>query len=123
MDDALKGVNIQRYKGLGEMNPEQLWETTMNPEKRSFLQVNIEDLDECDTIFSQLMGEKVEGIAKTSLTATPCPSRNSTFLRKAAPRTPPSKAPLNRRLLKPSGSGESIPRGQRRPGNTRPPAG
>jgi DNA gyrase subunit B len=61
MDDALKGVNIQRYKGLGEMNPEQLWETTMNPEKRSFLQVRIEDLDEADSIFSQLMGEKVEG--------------------------------------------------------------
>ncbi|MYL82732.1 DNA topoisomerase (ATP-hydrolyzing) subunit B [Desulfovibrio aerotolerans] len=60
MDDALKGVNIQRYKGLGEMNPEQLWETTMNPEKRSFLQVDIEDIDDCDTIFSQLMGEKVE---------------------------------------------------------------
>jgi DNA gyrase subunit B len=43
------------------MNPEQLWETTMNPEKRSFLQVRIEDLDEADSIFSQLMGEKVEG--------------------------------------------------------------
>ena len=60
MDDALKGINIQRYKGLGEMNPEQLWETTMNPEKRSFLQVRIEDMDEADSIFSQLMGEKVE---------------------------------------------------------------
>ncbi|MHC1712928.1 MAG: DNA topoisomerase (ATP-hydrolyzing) subunit B [Solidesulfovibrio sp.] len=61
MDDALKGVNIQRYKGLGEMNPEQLWETTMNPEKRSFLQVNIEDAGDANDIFSQLMGEKVEG--------------------------------------------------------------
>ncbi len=61
MDDALKGVNIQRYKGLGEMNPEQLWETTMNPEKRSFLQVSIEDAGEANDIFSQLMGEKVEG--------------------------------------------------------------
>jgi DNA gyrase subunit B len=61
MDDALKGVNIQRYKGLGEMNPEQLWETTMNPEKRSFLQVNIEDAGEANDIFDQLMGEKVEG--------------------------------------------------------------
>jgi DNA gyrase subunit B len=61
MDDALKGINIQRYKGLGEMNPEQLWETTMNPEKRSFLQVSIEDAGEANDIFSQLMGEKVEG--------------------------------------------------------------
>ena len=61
MDDALKGINIQRYKGLGEMNPEQLWETTMNPEKRSFLQVNIEDAGEANDIFDQLMGEKVEG--------------------------------------------------------------
>ena len=61
MDDALKGVNIQRYKGLGEMNPEQLWETTMNPEKRSFLQVRIEDAGEANDIFDQLMGEKVEG--------------------------------------------------------------
>jgi DNA gyrase subunit B len=61
MDDALKAVNIQRYKGLGEMNPEQLWETTMNPEKRSFLQVRIEDAGEANDIFDQLMGEKVEG--------------------------------------------------------------
>jgi DNA gyrase subunit B len=61
MDDALKGINIQRYKGLGEMNPEQLWETTMNPEKRSFLQVRIEDAGDANDIFSQLMGEKVEG--------------------------------------------------------------
>jgi DNA gyrase subunit B len=60
IEEGKKGISIQRYKGLGEMNPGQLWDTTMNPETRNLLQVKVENIVETDDIFTVLMGDEVE---------------------------------------------------------------
>ncbi|HEX5431253.1 MAG TPA: DNA gyrase subunit B, partial [Bryobacteraceae bacterium] len=63
-NEGTREVNVQRYKGLGEMNAEQLWETTMNAETRTLLKISLEDLVQSDQIFTTLMGEDVESRRK-----------------------------------------------------------
>ena len=60
METSKKGMSSQRYKGPGEMNPEQLWETTLDPERRNLIQIKIEDFDEADQTCSILMGDAVD---------------------------------------------------------------
>jgi DNA gyrase subunit B len=64
LNEGKKDFTVQRYKGLGEMSAEQLWQTTMDPERRTLLSVKAEDIEACEAIFTTLMGEDVEARRK-----------------------------------------------------------